>query len=105
MTDNIQEKAAQLSQSEIMDKLASMQEEMFMAGHNAALKSILPSIQGSLRQLTRIATNVEDYLKENDPTYEEDMKALQEKNQEQVATQLSQFTNRVVANMENVKNN
>ena len=103
MTD-IQEKAKQLTQSEIMDKLSQMQEEMFMTGHNAALKSVLPMVKSANVSLTNLVNSLETFLKENDLNYEAEVAEAKSKSDLEMATELSQFTNRVMANMENVKN-
>lgn len=100
----VNKESSQLSQSEIMDKLNSMQEEMFMAGHNAALKSIMPRLKAYSSGLSSLVEDMETFLKDSDPDYEKDMEALRAENEKKSAEQLSQFTNRVVANLENVKN-
>ena len=101
---DIQEKAKQLTQSEIMDKLSNMQEEMFMTGHNACLKSVLPMVKSISLSINKLVDSMEQFLKENDPNYEAELEEAKKKSELELATQLSQFTNRVVANMENVPN-
>lgn len=95
MTDTT-EKAANLTQSEIMDKLTAMQEEMFLTGYNSALKEVYPILKSTSRAITRLATDVENLLKNNDPEFAKELEEREAK-----AGQLSdQFTNRVLAGLE-----
>jgi phosphate uptake regulator len=88
-----------------MDKLAKMQEEMFMAGQCAALKSVHPMLKNLSTTLSKMSDDIEQFLFEADPEYKQEVEDKQKKSDEERAMQLSQFTNRVVANLENVKNN
>jgi hypothetical protein len=95
MTDTA-EKAANLTQSEIMDKLTAMQEEMFLTGYNSALKEVYPILKSTSMAINRLATDVENLLKNNDPEFAKELEEREAK-----AGQLSdQFTNRVLAGLE-----
>lgn len=101
-----QQAAEQLSQAEIMDKLEQMHQEMFMAGHNSALRSVLPSLQHSLVTLNKLAEGLHDFLMQNDKEYAEqqnaDAKATTPLDD---AVQLSLLSEEAAKSIEDVKEN
>ena len=96
MTDELSKLAANLSPSEIMDKLTAMQEEMFMTGHNAGLKSVYPVLKSTSIALNKVAKDIESFLLANDKQFAEEY-AQKETEQKESA---EQFANRVAAGLE-----
>lgn len=98
--------AEKLSQAEIMDKLEKMHQEMFMAGHNAALKSMLLNLKHPLAALNKLADGIHVFLVDNDPEYVKELEE-QENNAEKTeldsAVALAQLTAQAQETLENAK--
>lgn len=95
--------AEQLSQSEIMDKLEKMHQEMFMAGHNAALKSMLLNLKHPLAALNKLADGLHVFLVDNDPEYVKELAEQEQKTELDSAVELSQLMTQAQETLENAK--
>ena len=68
-----------MTPEEIEQRLNKMSEELFSSGYIAGLKSVLPYVKQFQTSVDNLVNNVDKYLRENDPDYEESLEELAQK--------------------------